>query len=95
MRVLVSDTSVLVDLERGSLLKASFRLPFRFAVPDLLYARELKNHSGDELIRLGLTVEELDGHGVSLALTTGNKHLPSPFPIASPSRLRKPGHGFC
>lgn len=36
MRVLVSDTSVLVDLERGSLLEASFRLPFQFAVPDLL-----------------------------------------------------------
>ena len=69
MRVLVSDTSVLIDLERGGLLKASFRLPFRFAVPDLLYERELKNHGGDELIRLGLTVEELDGRGVSRALT--------------------------
>ena len=68
MHVLVSDTSVLVDLERGSLLEASFRLPFRFVVPDLLYERELKNHGGEELIRLGLVVEELDGDGVSLAL---------------------------
>ena len=68
MRVLVSDTSVLIDLERGYLLKASFRLPFRFAVPDLLYERELKNHGGDELIRLGLTVEELDGDDVRRAL---------------------------
>ena len=68
MHVLVSDTSVLVDLERGSLLEASFRLPFRFVVPDLLYERELKNYGGDELIKLGLVVEELDGDGVSLAL---------------------------
>ena len=68
MRVLVSDTSVLVDLERGSLLEASFRLPFQFAVPDLLYERELKGYSGDELIRLGLTVEELDGDGLTRAL---------------------------
>ena len=68
MHVLVSDTSVLVDLERGSLLEASFRLPFRFVVPDLLYERELKNYSGEELIRLGLVIEELDGDGVSLAL---------------------------
>ena len=68
MRVLVSDTSVLVDLERGSLLEASFRLPFQFAVPDLLYERELKNYGGDELIRLGLAVEELDGDGVQRAL---------------------------
>lgn len=68
MRVLVSDTSVLVDLERGSLLEASFRLPFQFAVPDLLYERELKDYGGDELIRLGLTVEELDDDGLTRAL---------------------------
>ena len=68
MQVLVSDTSVLVDLERGSLLEASFRLPFRFCVPDLLYERELKNWGGEELIRLGLSVEELDGDGVQQAL---------------------------
>lgn len=68
MQVLVSDTSVLVDLERGSLLEASFRLPFRFSVPDLLYKRELKNWGGEELIRLGLSVEELDGDGVQRAL---------------------------
>ena len=42
-QVLVSDTSVLIDLKRGSLLEASFRLAFRFVVPDLLYERELKN----------------------------------------------------
>ena len=69
MHVLVSDTSVLVDLERGSLLEASFRLPFRFVVPDLLYERELKNWGGEELIRLGLAVEELDGDGVRRAIT--------------------------
>ena len=69
MRVLVSDTSVLVDLERGSLLEASFRLPFRFAVPDLLYERELKHHGGDRLIRLGSAVEELDSGSVMRAVT--------------------------
>ena len=68
MQVLVSDTSVLVDLERGSRLEASFRLPFQFSVPDLLFERELKNFGGDALLRLGLVVEELDGDGVALAL---------------------------
>ena len=68
MQVLVSDTSVLVDLERGSLLEASFRLPHRCAVPDLLYERELKDWDGEELIRLGLSVEELDGNGVKRAI---------------------------
>lgn len=68
MRVLVADTSVLVDLERGSLLEASFRLPFQLAVPDLLYERELKGYGGDELIHLGLVVEGLDGDGLARAL---------------------------
>ena len=51
--MLVFDTSVFIDLERGSLLEASFRLAFQFVVPDLLYERELKNQGGEELIRLG------------------------------------------
>lgn len=45
MRVLVSDTTVLVDLEWGTLLAASFRLPFKVTVPCLLYERETKGHS--------------------------------------------------
>ena len=67
MRVLVSDTSVLIDIERGSLLESALKLPFTFAVPDLLYKRELENHNGDYLLRLGLTIEVLDGKGVTLA----------------------------
>lgn len=57
--VLVSDTSVLIDLERGRLLEEMFRLPFEFAVPDLLYARELAGPLGDQLMALGLRVEVL------------------------------------
>ena len=68
MNVLVSDTSALVDLERGSLLDATFRLPFEFTVPDLLYQRELKNHGGDRLLGLGLRIAALDGEGVMQAL---------------------------
>ena len=68
MRVLVSDTSVLVDLERGLLLDACFQLPFKFAVPDLLYEQELKSYGGDELISLGLIVEDLDSDDVIRAL---------------------------
>lgn len=68
MKVLVSDTSVLIDLDRGNLVEATFRLPFEFTVPDLLYERELREHGGPEFVSLGLRVEELDGEGVSLAL---------------------------
>ena len=86
MKVLVSDTSVLIDLERGSLLETSFRLPFEFAVPDLLYQQELKDHGGGALIELGLGVKELDGEGVALALSYRRRRrslsLPDSFALA-------------
>ena len=86
MKVLVSDTSVLIDLERGSLLETSFRLPFEFAVPDLLYQQELKDHGGGALIELGLSVEKLDGEGAALALSYRRRRrslsLPDSFALA-------------
>lgn len=61
MNVLVSDTSVLIDLERGQLLEPCFRLPYEFAVPDLLYKRELAEFGGPALVAQGLRIEELTG----------------------------------
>lgn len=57
MPILVSDTSVLIDLERAQLIEDMFRLPFEFAVPDLLYARELAGELGELLVGLGLRIE--------------------------------------
>jgi hypothetical protein len=68
MGVLVSDTSVLIDLERGDLLEATFQLDWEFAVPDLLYKRELRDFNGPALRQLGLRVESLDGEGVRAAI---------------------------
>jgi hypothetical protein len=68
MKVLVSDTSVLVDLERGSLLEAAFRLSAELAVPDLLFERELRGHGGERLVQLGLRIEELGEDGVRHAI---------------------------
>ncbi|MGO4560116.1 hypothetical protein [Mesorhizobium sp. 2RAF21] len=67
MPVLVSDTSVLIDLERAQLLDDMFLLPFEFAVPDLLYARELEGALGDRLVGLGLRVEVLSATELSRA----------------------------
>ena len=84
--VVVSDTSVLIDLERGSLLEAAFRLPFSFAVPDLLYEQELKAEGGARLCELGLQIAELDGDGVATALTYRRRapalSLPDCFALA-------------
>lgn len=68
MKVLVSDTSVLIDLERGGLLEIAFTLPFEFAVPDLLYTQELQQHRGERLLGLGLRIESLSPDEVSRAV---------------------------
>ena len=56
MAVLVSDTSVIIDLERGDILETVFALDAVFAVPDLLFRRELAGPLGDRLLALGLQV---------------------------------------
>ncbi len=86
MKILVSDTSVLIDLDRGVLVEAAFRLPFEFTVPDLLYERELREHGGPEFVKMGLRLEELDGNGVARALGYFRKRrslsLPDSFAFA-------------
>ena len=67
IRLLVSDTSVLIDLERGNLLQTTFKLPTPLAVPDVLYERELRATNGELLIALGLQVLKLDAAGVAVA----------------------------
>ena len=67
-RLCVSDTSVLTDLDRGSLLEAVFDQPLVFVVPDLLYERELRPYGGAQLLERGLQVVEMDGEGVARAL---------------------------
>ena len=47
MDVLVSDTSVVIDLERAEILDYVFALPYRFVVPDALYEQELKDYGGN------------------------------------------------
>jgi hypothetical protein len=67
VEILVSDTSVLIDLERCALQERVFALDARIVVPDLLYERELRNYNGEELRRLGLRVEGLTGEELQVA----------------------------
>jgi len=67
MRVLVSDTSVLIDLERCGLLHSAFALEVEFVVPDVLYERELKDYNGSKLVAFGLHVAVTDAEGVAQA----------------------------
>ena len=67
MRILVSDTSVLIDIERAALTARLFELPYEFVVPDLLYEAELLDWMGPELVSYGLRVEELEPHEIARA----------------------------
>jgi len=64
MDVLVSDTSVVIDLERAQLIERIFALPYRFVVPDALYEKEIKDYGGARLVALGLAVRSLTGEQV-------------------------------
>ena len=85
-RVVVSDSSVLIDLERGSLFAAAFALRVEFCVPDLLYRLELQPHGGARLLSLGLQVLDLDATGVAQAVRYRRKaptlSLPDAFALA-------------
>ncbi len=84
--ILVSDTSVLIDLERGGFLEAVFALPHEFAVPDVLYDREMQGEWGERLIQLGLRVVEVSAGGVGNALLYRQQRpslsLPDSFALA-------------
>jgi len=90
--VLVSDTSVIIDLERGALLEDLFRLPSDFAVPDLLFARELAGVLGDRLVAWGMRVEELTPTEVSRATAIRRQHtrlsVPDTFAFAIAEQRR-------
>ena len=69
MKVLVSDTSVLIDLERAAIVQTVLTLPFEFVVPDALYEQELRPWGGEALLAHGLKVEQLHEQEVAHAVT--------------------------
>ena len=86
MRVLVSDTSVVFDLDRGGLLDSLFGLPFEFVASDLLFHREMNGPLGDRLVALGLCVQDLTDQELRRATTVNRAHarlcLPDAFAYA-------------
>ncbi len=67
MDVLVSDTSVVIDLERAQIIEHVFALPYGFIVPDALYVQELRDYGGERLIARGLQARTLTGEQVQEA----------------------------
>jgi predicted nucleic acid-binding protein len=67
MEVLVSDTSILIDLERADLCDTLFNTGHRIVVPDLLYQQELEPYDGVIWLERGLEIISLDEHEAALA----------------------------
>jgi len=89
--LLVSDTSVLIDLHRAGILDAVFTLPMQFAVPDLLYERELKDWDGPALQAKGLRILTLEPDGVELAQAYRRREPRLSLPDAFALSLAKTG----
>lgn len=91
MIILVSDTSVLIDLERGGLLETVFDAGLTLVVPDILYERELEGDIGPYLRRLGLGVVALTATEVQVAQEVRTERpglsLPDCFALSCASRL--------
>lgn len=85
-RLLVSDTSVLIDLDRGGMLEALFQLPFEIGVPDVMFEREIKTWSGPDLRVMGLQVLTLEPDDVACAQDYRTREprlsLPDAFALA-------------
>lgn len=66
MRILISDTSCLIDLRKASLLEAFVQLPYDLVIPDILFEQELVQFSNVEkqLIAEELRIVSLPSEGV-------------------------------
>ena len=80
MSVLVLDSSIAFDLERGGLIEVCFKLDHAYVTPDLLYLKELHDGCGPYLRGLGMQVIELTANEVSnaQALAAQNKRVSTP-----------------
>lgn len=78
MRIVVSDTTCMIDLRKVALLEAFLRLPYTVVMPDTLFDDEWLSLSDDEketLRDLGLEVRSLSGELVQCAGAYFNQHV--------------------
>jgi predicted nucleic acid-binding protein len=72
MRIIISDSSCLIDLRKASLLEPLLALPYEFLIPNTLFEEELIKFTAAQkrdLIRRGLKVIDLPGEDVLRAQT--------------------------
>ena len=77
MRIIVSDTSCMIDFRKAALLGAILALPYTFVMPDTLFEDEWLSLSASDKKMLsvgGLEVRELPGPAVTRASAHFNRH---------------------
>ncbi|TAK76439.1 MAG: DUF3368 domain-containing protein [Gammaproteobacteria bacterium] len=74
MLLIISDASVLIDIECGELTSAMFSLSWQFAVPDTLFDEELSERHG-HLSRFGLVSKTMSGDLVAEAYGLHQKYM--------------------
>ena len=70
MRIIINDSSALIDLAKTRLLECLLQLPCRFVIPDVLYADELitlRHYRREQLLDIGFELGELNGVQVGKA----------------------------
>jgi predicted nucleic acid-binding protein len=72
--IVVSDTSVLIDMENAELTKKVFQLPWKFVVPDIVFEEELSTHHG-HLLQEGLEQKSMSEASIMQAVIL-RKHNP-------------------
>lgn len=80
MRIIVSDSSCLIDLRKTSLLDVFLGLPFEILIPNTLFEDELLKFTAQQkksFIQAGLKVVDIPGTGVLRArdVVIANPHL--------------------
>lgn len=78
MRVVVSDTSCLIDLRKVSLLDIFLSLPYEFLIPNTMFDEELLSFTAaekDALLARGLRTADLPGESVLRAQVV-RRHMP-------------------
>jgi hypothetical protein len=82
MRIVVSDSSCLIDLRKASLLDAFLTLPYEVLIPNTLFEDELLKFTATEkrtLLRNGLKVVDVPGRACCVRARSFNRRRDSPF----------------
>ena len=76
MRVIVSDTSCLIDLRKADLLEAFIRTPYEKIIPDILYDQEIVKFTKKQrrTIERGMNICSLPGTGVERAIEVAGQN---------------------